>query len=68
MMAMLAGKLEAGRENFAPVAGNSALSRLELRSLALTRDTPAALGHCSVTTHSVLRYWGSMLASFTRLA
>src|SRR5450755_1218699 len=35
MMAVLAGKLEAGREDCAPVAGKSTLNRLEL-----SRETP----------------------------
>ena len=37
MMAVLAGKLEAGREDCAPVAGKSTLNRLELSKLAPTR-------------------------------
>jgi hypothetical protein len=37
MMAVLAGKLEAGREQCAPVAGKSTLNRLELSKLAPTR-------------------------------
>jgi len=37
MMAVLAGKLEAGREKCAPVAGKSTLNRLELSKLEPTR-------------------------------
>jgi hypothetical protein len=37
MMAVLAGKLEAGREDCAPVAGKSTLNRLELSMLTSTR-------------------------------
>ncbi|HEY0768088.1 MAG TPA: IS1380 family transposase [Steroidobacteraceae bacterium] len=37
MMAVLAGKLEAGREECAPVAGKSTLNRLELSRLEPTR-------------------------------
>ena len=37
MMAVLAGKLEAGREECAPVAGKSTLNRLELSCLEPTR-------------------------------
>jgi DDE family transposase len=37
MMAVLAGKLEAGREDCAPVAGKSTLNRLELSKLEPTR-------------------------------
>src|ERR1700739_3447605 len=37
MMAVLAGKLEAGREDCAPVAGKSTLNRLELSQLEPTR-------------------------------
>src|SRR5579863_8341202 len=37
MMAVLAGKLEAGREECAPVAGKSTLNRLELSQLEPTR-------------------------------
>ncbi len=37
MMAVLAGKLEAGREGCAPVAGKSTLNRLELSKLEPTR-------------------------------
>ena len=37
MMAVLAGKLEARREDCAPVAGKSTLNRLELSKLAPTR-------------------------------
>src|SRR5881275_525273 len=37
MMAILAGKLAARRENCAPVAGKSTLNRLELSKLASTR-------------------------------
>ena len=37
MMAVLAGKLEAGREDCAPVAGKSTLNRLELSRLEPTR-------------------------------
>jgi DDE family transposase len=37
MMAVLAGKLAAGREDCAPVAGKSTLNRLELSKLASTR-------------------------------
>ena len=37
MMAVLAGKLEAGREECAPVAGKSTLNRLELSKLEPTR-------------------------------
>src|SRR5258708_8987203 len=37
LMAVLAGKLEARREDYAPVAGKSTLNRLELSKLAPTR-------------------------------
>src|ERR1700739_1046154 len=37
MMAVLAGKLQAGRTDCAPVAGKSTLNRLELRQLEPTR-------------------------------
>jgi hypothetical protein len=37
MMAILAGKLAARREDCAPVAGKSTLNRLELSKLAPTR-------------------------------
>ena len=37
LMAVLAGKLEARREDCAPVAGKSTLNRLELSKLAPTR-------------------------------
>src|ERR1700704_3605667 len=48
MMAVLAGKLAAGREDCAPVAGKSTLNRLELSKLAPTRyhkisHNPAAI-------------------------
>src|SRR6266498_702726 len=48
MMAVLAGKLEARREDCAPVAGKSTLNRLELSKLQPTRyhkisHTPAAI-------------------------
>jgi hypothetical protein len=70
MMTMLAGKLESGREGLRAVAGKSTLNRLELSKLAPTRYTAPTPppSHRSVATHSVLRYWGSMLANFTRLA
>ena len=37
LMAVLAGKLEARREDCAPIAGKSTLNRLELSKLASTR-------------------------------
>ena len=53
MMAMLAGKLEAGRADCAPVAGKSTLNRLELSRLAPTRyhkisHNPVAIRHLFV--------------------
>jgi hypothetical protein len=68
MMTMLAGKLESGREGLRAVAGKSTLNRLELSKLAPTRYIQRPTRHRSVATHRVLRYWGSMLANFTRLA
>lgn len=67
MMAMLDGKLERGARTSRWLPGNSALNRLALSALALTRYTAHAPPSL-VATHSVLRYWGSMLANFTRLA
>jgi hypothetical protein len=49
MMAVLAGKLEARREDCAPVAGKSTLNRLELSKLEPTRY------HKSVTIRSPSR-------------
>lgn len=53
MMAILAGKLAAQRENCAPVAGKSTLNRLELSKLAPTRyhkisHNPVAIRHLFV--------------------
>src|SRR5262252_6504669 len=53
-MAVLAGKLEAGRANCAPVAGKSTLNRLELSRSAATRyhkigHDPAAIESLFVT-------------------
>src|ERR1700741_1904008 len=53
MMAVLAGKLEAGREDCAPVAGKSTLNRLELSQLEPTRyhkisHNPVAIKHLLV--------------------
>ncbi|HEV2977826.1 MAG TPA: IS1380 family transposase [Casimicrobiaceae bacterium] len=53
LMAVLAGKLTAGREDCAPVAGKSTLNRLELSKLAPTRyhkisHNPAAIKHLLV--------------------
>src|SRR6201997_4980155 len=53
MMAVLAGKLEAGREDCAPVAGKSTLNRLELSQLEPTRyhkisHNPMAIKHLLV--------------------
>src|SRR3977135_2249137 len=48
MMAVLAGKLEARREDCAPVAGKSTLNRLELSRLepdALSQDQSQPRGH-----------------------
>jgi hypothetical protein len=52
IMAVLAGKLEARREDCAPVAGKSTLSRLELRKspVEVLRDErfclPSSFPHC----------------------